>query len=463
MNNFRHVKILATVGPASSDPVVLRDLIAAGVDAFRLNASHGKPDQLREWIPKLRAAEAEAGKHIAILLDLPGPKLRVGQLPNEGIELVVGAEIVFVPDGESGGIPAGDWSLLQQVKPGEPILLFDGRLQATTIKVEAKRITGKVVVGGHLISRKGINLPGTRFDLPDLLPQDIAALDAVASEVDWVALSFVRSPHAAQTLREALIARNSKAWIMAKVERPEAIEQLDEIIQAFDGIMVARGDLGVELPLEDVPRLQRRALAASLAAGKVAVTATEMLETMITEHRPTRAEASDVAGAVWQHTDAVMLSAETATGKHPALVVQTMARIIADAEQEIDTEILLRRRGGKSETEEAIARGAAWMALDLQAEAIVTPTASGLTAKRVARFRPRTKIIATSPNASVLRKLSLVSGVRCVAVLENSHPIESSLLAVTGLFGLSKNSQIVVTGGWPHGAGQTNFVQVRKL
>ncbi len=461
---YRHVKILATVGPACTEVSTLKAMLDAGANAFRLNASHGKPDQLREWIPKLREAARLADKQVAVLLDLPGPKLRVGTLPAEGLELKNDEIITFVPDGETGGIPAGDWELVRQVKPGEPILLFDGRVQVETIEVGAKSIKAKVISGGMIYTRKGINLPGTRFDLPDLLPQDLAALDAAAADVDWVALSFVRSPHAALSLREALKQRNSTAWIMAKVERPEAIQHLSEIIQSFDGIMVARGDLGVELPLEDVPRYQRQALASSLAAGKIAVTATEMLESMIESYRPTRAEASDVANAVWQYTDAVMLSAETASGKHPIRTIETMARIVVEAERDIDTEMMLRRRGGKSETEEAIARGSAWMSLDLQASAIVTPTASGLTPRRVARFRPRAKIIATSADPSVLRKLALISGVSGVEIPLDNHPIEASLTAIKGKFGLTHGDRVVVTGGWPPMvAGQTNFVQVRDL
>ncbi len=464
MDRYRHVKILATVGPACTEVATLRLMIESGANAFRLNASHGKPDQLIEWIPKLRAASEASGKYVAILLDLPGPKLRCGTLPPEGLELKLGETVTFVPDGETDGIPAGDWELVRQVKPGEPILLFDGRVRTEVKTVSAKSITAVVVAPGPIFTKKGINLPGTRFDLPDLLPQDISALDAVGSEVDWVALSFVRSPHAAKTLREALVERNSTAWIMAKIERPEAMEHMHEIIDAFDGIMVARGDLGVELPLEEVPILQWKLLTTSLAAGKIAVTATEMLESMIEANRPTRAEASDVANAVWQHTDAVMLSAETASGKHPIQAIEVMGKIIVEAERDIDTEIMLRRRGGKSETEEAIARGAAWIGLDLQADAIITPTASGLTSRRVARFRPRTKIIAASSNTSVLRKLTLVSGVNGIEIPFGDHPIEAALQAIRGKFGLTTGDRVIVTGGWPPNiAGKTNFVQVREL
>jgi pyruvate kinase len=464
MNNYRHVKILATVGPACNDVGMLTAMLNAGADAFRLNASYGKPDALRDWIPKLRAAEERAEKYVAILLDLPGPKLRVGQLPPEGIELKDGEEVMLVPDGEDGGIPAGEWELLRQVMPGEPILLFDGRIQLVTLSLTSAAIRARVVAGGQLISRRGINLPGTKFDLPDLLSQDIVALDAVAGDVDWVALSFVRSPSAGESLKSALRERNSAAWTMAKLERPEAMEQLEEIIATFDGVMVARGDLGVELPLETVPRMQQVALKTSLAGYGIAVTATEMLESMIEEYRPTRAEASDVAAAVWQNTDCVMLSAETAAGKHPPHTILVMAKIVTEAEREVETEILLRRRGGRSETEEAIARGSAWMALDLRAAAIITPTTSGLTPRRVARFRPRTRLIATSSDEGVLRRLALVAGVRGVLAPHNEHPVESALQAVSGKFGLQQGDRVIITGGWPPGiSGQTNFVQVREL
>ena len=193
MEPYRHVKILATVGPACDSIEMLAALISAGADGFRLNASHGKPAQLREWIPKIRAAEERTGKYVALLLDLPGPKLRVGELPAEGIALSDGETVTLVPVGAGGGIPAGEWSLLQQVKPGEPILLFDGRIRLEAVECRKERIEARVLAGGTVFTRKGINLPGTLFDLPDLLPQDIAALDAVAADADWVALSFVRS------------------------------------------------------------------------------------------------------------------------------------------------------------------------------------------------------------------------------------------------------------------------------
>lgn len=461
---YRHVKIVATAGPSCSDVNVLTQMILAGADAIRLNASHGKPAELIEWVKKVRTAQDMAGSITGILLDLPGPKLRVGTIDPNGVLLSPNDEVTFVPDGKIGGIPAGDWDLLQQVQVGEPILLVDGRIRLVALENTKSHILAKVVSGGTVYSRKGINLPGTTFDLPDLLPQDIAALDAVCADVDWVALSFVRNPSSADSLRTALKERGSQACIMAKIERPEAVRQANEIIEAYDGIMVARGDLGVELKLEEVPQIQRTLVNASQLSGKACIIATEMLETMIQEYRPTRAEAGDVANAVWQYTDSVMLSGETAMGKHPVHVIETMVRIILDAERELNTEMFLRRQKPKLNTEEAIARGAALIAFDVQADAIVTPTLTGSTSRRVERYRPRTRIIATSPNQAILQQLSIYAGIRGLMIPENSHPVESSLAVLPNHYGLKSGDRVVITGGWPPGSkGVTNFVQVRIL
>ncbi|MCX7834745.1 MAG: pyruvate kinase [bacterium] len=460
----RHVKIVATVGPACSDKSVLKQMFVAGTDAFRLNASHGKPEELKEWVKRIRQIQDELGCFTGILLDLPGPKLRIGKIDENGIELNNGDLIHLVPEGKSGGIPVGEWSLLQQVHKGEMILMVDGKIQLEVLDVKSENIQVKVINGGRIFSKKGINLPNTTFDIPDLLPQDNQALDAVAKEVDWVALSFVRSAKSADTLRNALEQRDSQACIMAKIERPEAVKQYAEIIEHFDGIMIARGDLGVEVRLEEVPQIQKKLVHAAQISGKASIIATEMLESMIHQFRPTRAEANDVANAVWQYTDAVMLSGETAIGQNPVHVIRTMSKIILEAERELNTEMFLKRQKPQLNTEEAIARAAALIAFDLQAKAIITPTLSGSTPKRVERYRPRTPILATSPNRSVLQQLSIFSGIRGVLLPENAHPVETSLTAVANRNLVHGGDCVVVTGAWPPGSiGTTNFVQVRTI
>lgn len=461
---LRHVKILATVGPACSDPAVLKGMLLAGADAFRLNASHLSAEQLKDWVNKIRQVQNELGLFTGILLDLPGPKLRIGKIDHQGIELVRGNEVKLVRLESNDGIPVGEWTLIQQVRRGDLILFCDGRIQLEAMEVRSDFIRAKVITGGIIFSGKGINLPNTRFELPDLLPQDVRALDAVASEVDWVALSFVRDANSAFSLRKALKERGSVASITAKIERPEAVEQIDAILERYDGIMVARGDLGVELKLEEVPQIQKKIVNAAQASGKASIIATEMLESMTKEYRPTRAETNDVATAVWQHTDAVMLSGETAVGTHPIHVIETMNRIILEAEREINTEIFLRREKIPLQTEQAIARSAALIAFDIQAKAIITPTLTGSTPKRVERYRPRAIIIATSPNQSVLQQLSIYSGVRGIYIPENRDPVETSLGAVFNRFGIEPNDSVVITGAWPPGSkGITNYVQVRSV
>ena len=331
----RRTRIVATLGPATDSPEILREVLLAGVDVARINFSHGNAEEHLKRIDLLRKTAAEIGRNVAVLADLPGPKLRV-KIP-EPRDLVVGQEIGFRIEGD----PAGDLTItepemLHDVQSGHRVLLDDGRLQLIVVRVDKQRIVCKVTVGGKLLPNKGLNLPDTPLTIPALTDRDREAI-AVAAKggIDWLALSFVRKPEAATELREAAKKEGLDVPVLAKLERPEAVERAAEIIAAFDGVMVARGDLGVEIPLERVPTAQKRMIALARAAGKPVITATDMLDSMRQNPRPTRAEAGDVANAIYDGTDAVMLSGETAVGQFPVESVACMSRIAREAESHL--------------------------------------------------------------------------------------------------------------------------------
>ena len=407
----RRTKIVATIGPACDPPGVLESMIQAGLDVARINFSHGEPQEHLERIARVREAAKTVGRVVAIIADLPGPKLRC--TIEEPRDLKEGEEISLAisPDVECD-LPSTMPHALGDVHPGEPILLDDGRIKLIAGKQRNRCLYAKVEVGGRLLPHKGINLPDTKLSIPPLTPRDLAALDVAAeAKVEWVALSFVRDADAADVLRWEIKVRDHDAAIIAKIERPEAVRNIKQIAEAFDGIMVARGDMGVELPLAEVPRFQKEIIAASVLMGKPVITATEMLESMRDAPRPTRAEAADVANAIWDGTDAVMLSAETAVGKYPVETVRTMATIA-----EVTDGHFRERRAHKIEVTqgmviESICHSATMLAEDIEAKAILAPTSEGHTPRLIARYRPPQWIIATSSNPATVHRMALYWGV----------------------------------------------------
>ncbi len=425
-------RIVATLGPASSSSEKIRALIEAGVDVFRLNFSHGTHAQHGELIKGIRHIAGD--RPIAILQDLCGPKLRLARpvkgKPGDTVEI---------------DLPA-------TVRAGDPVLLADGVMQLEVIDSK----TSRVIVGGDIPAGKGINLPSSIIDTPSLTPKDREDLAyGVAQKVDYVALSFVRR---ASDLDEV---KKSGLPVIAKIEKPQAIQNLEEIVRAADGVMVARGDLGVEIPIERVPVAQKRVIALANREGKPVITATQMLRSMVDNPAPTRAEATDVANAVLDGTDAVMLSEETAMGKYPVESVRIMDRILAEAEPLLQP----RRDILGPDSAEAIAHAACMIAERVNASAIIVPTSTGFTARRVARYRPRIPILVLTNSETVRRSLSLVWGVTALAAPwfnETSPVLERFRDSIQGL--VSPGATVVVTAGWPFARpGTTNLVHVSTV
>src|SRR5918992_2223289 len=429
----RRAKIMATLGPASRDEAVLRELIRAGVDLFRLNLSHGTQEQHRETLRRVRRLAAEEGFHLPVVLDLMGPRYRLGQIADEPRLLEPDQEVVLGPEAPGVDLPV-DAEILEHLEPSERVLIDGGLIE---LRVESKagdRVRARVVNGGPVKTRKGINLPDSAlpFEISEKDLSDIAF--AVAECADYLAASYVGEGAHVECVRRAAAERGGRIPVIAKIERATAIERLDEITEAADGLMVARGDLGVEVPLYTVPVLQKRIVAAGRLGGKPVIVATQMLESMIEQPRPTRAEATDVANAVFDGADALMLSGETAAGKYPVQVVETMARIIQEAEayalQDTERRSLEplghahARRTFALEAEsvadgaealqvpDMVSAAAVYAAQQLAVGRIVAFSQSGFTARLVARYRPPSPIMAFTPHERVARQLQLVWGVR---------------------------------------------------
>ncbi len=449
----RRTRIVATLGPATDRPGVLDAILRAGLDVARINFSHGTADEHRGRIHHLRDAARGLGRPVAVLVDLPGPKLRA-VLPGP-LELTVGQEVSFAAEpGATADVGVTEPEAVREVRPGQRILLDDGRLQLRAVRAEAGRVVARVEDGGPLLPNKGVNLPDTPLTIPTVTERDRQALAVAASAgVDWLALSFVRGPGAAEEVRQAAGAHRLQAPVLAKVERPEALAQAEAILAAFDGIMVARGDLGVEIPLEQVPQAQKELIRQARAAGKPVITATDMLDSMRGNPRPTRAEASDVANAIYDGTDALMLSGETAVGEFPVEAVEAMDRIARETEAQFD------RYGDRdvfvphASIDDHLTHMTCALARDLGADAIVTPTLSGRTARLVARHRPRAEIVAPSPHEEVLRQLALVWGLLPVPLATDLRSGEDRLdAAVRAAFehgALAAGQLAVVLAGHP--------------
>lgn len=453
----RRTKIVATLGPATDTPEMMEAILRAGVDVVRVNFSHGTAEEHVARVRRLREASERVGKVVAVLADLPGPKLRVrlGAARTLKAGDRVGFSLSTVPV-HADDLTLTEPAVLADVRAGQRMLLDDGRLQFEAVDVSTSRLEAKVIVGGVLSPNKGLNLPDTPLTIPSVTERDHAALAvAAAAGVDWVAVSFVRSAAAAIEVRAAMAAAGVTAPILAKVERPEAVERAMSIVAAFDGIMVARGDLGVELPLERVPMVQKMLIAEARTAGKPVITATDMLDSMRSNPRPTRAEASDVANAIYDGTDAVMLSGETAVGLYPVEAVECMHRIALETETHLQESGVsqgahfLRHGSG---IEDPITHAACSLALEVEASAIVTPTISGNSASLVARYRPWMRIVAVAPSEAVLRRLALVWGVRQVPMTTTAPGDDRLDRAVRDAFAagaVRAGERVVVIAGHP--------------
>jgi pyruvate kinase len=467
MRRHRRAKIVATVGPASASPDMLKALFLAGVDTFRLNFSHGAQADHAKVHAAIRALEQELRRPIGILMDLQGPKIRVGTLREGKIAVEAGETIRFVrgaKEGDRSAIPLPHPEIFAAVAPGHDLLIDDGRVRVRVAGLGEDFIEAKVIVGGTISNHKGVNLPGTMLDLSPLTEKDRADLEfGLKLGVDWVALSFVQKP---SDVLEARGLIGGRAGVMSKIEKPAALERIDDIIQLSDAIMVARGDLGVEIPHEDVPGRQKELVRACRLAVKPVIVATQMLDSMVAAPTPTRAEVSDVATAIYDGADAVMLSAESATGKYPREAVAIMDRIIQRTEQhKMYRSIIEATQPGEEQTPpHAVATAAADLASAIHASAIVAYTSSGTSASRVARKRPSLPILAITPNPDVSRRLCLLWGAHSVLskdVQSYEEMVErATAFAADEEFARSGDLLVVVAGIPFAQAGTTNNLRV---
>jgi len=474
MKRNRNVKILATLGPASLDEAVIERLFVAGADVFRINMSHTNHDKLREIVAKIRHVEKKLQRPIGILADLQGPKLRLGAFEKGGYELTVGQKFTLdqlEKAGDETRVFLPHEEIFTSVKPGERLLIDDGRLE---LRVEAcnkgedgRKIECRVVAGTHISDRKGVSLPDTDLAMGAMTDKDRADLETIMEqEVDWLALSFVQRPQDIIAAREII---GNKMAILSKIEKPQALTCLEDIIELSDALMVARGDLGVEMPLETVPGTQMAIIRACRAAGKPVVVATQMLESMISAPVPTRAEVSDVATAVYEGADAIMLSAESASGAYPVQAVEMMDRVAVKIECDdfYATRISAEHPKPENTSADAISLAARQIAETLNLSAIVAYTETGATAIRASRERPRRPIVALSPRLGTVRRLSLVWGLHCV-ISEGQNESDSLVQQACQIahgegFGGTGDS-IIITAGVPFGIpGTTNMLRIAEL
>jgi pyruvate kinase len=463
----RNVKIVATLGPASSSPEMLEKLFVAGVDVFRINMSHTSHDLLRQLHKDIRGVEAKLARPIGILADLQGPKIRIGTFKDKEARIKAGDRFIFDTDktpGDDTRVHLPHPEIFASAQAGDNLLLNDGRLRVEIITAEPEKLTTKVIFGGTLSDRKGVNLPDTVIPIPALTDKDRADLEAAANAgVDWIALSFVQRADDVAEARKLIAGR---AGVMAKIEKPAAINVLDEIVEIADGLMVARGDLGVELPLETVPGKQKLITRTARRVGKPVIVATQMLESMIVEPVPTRAEVSDVATAVYEGADAVMLSAESATGAWPDKAVATMDRIAQAVERDslFRGIITAQRNEPQATSADAISNATRAISETLKLAAIVCYTGSGSTGMRMSRERPDVPVIALTPIANTARKLALVWGLHCV-LTDDAHDLDDMVTRAARIAfdeGFADAGQrIIITAGLPLGTpGATNMLRI---
>ncbi len=470
MHRNRKVKILATLGPASNTPEMIEKLFVAGADVFRINMSHTNHELLRTLHGHIRAVEKKVGRPIGILADLQGPKIRIGTFATKTVHIAAGETFIFDTDptpGTDKRVYLPHPEIFAAAKVGDNLLLNDGRLRVEIINAAPERLTTRIIYGGDLSDRKGVNLPDTVIPIPALTEKDRADLEAAATQgVDWIALSFVQR---ADDVKEARKLVAGRAAVMAKIEKPSALLVLDDILLNCDALMVARGDLGVELPIEHVPARQKQITRAARKHGKPVVVATQMLESMVTEPVPTRAEVSDVATAVYEGADAVMLSAESASGLWPVKAVEMMDSVAKVVEQDAlyGGIIHAQRAEPEATSADAISAAARTIAETLQVPAIVCYTGTGSTGLRVARERPNMPILALTPIAHTARKLCLVWGTHCV-VTEDQQSVDEMVVRageVASSEGFAKvGDRILITAGVPVGTpGTTNMLRIATI
>ena len=462
-------KIVCTIGPACETPETIRELIASGMSVARLNFSHGTHSDHKKKIHIIRKIAEDLGKPVAILQDLGGPKIRVGHIPDPGVRVEPGQNITLTTqtvEGSEQRISVSYPFLGEQVKAGDRILLADGFLELRVGSINGSEIHCEVITGGVLTSHKGINLPTGTIRMPSMTDKDREDLHfGLGHDVDYIALSFVRTAADIRNIKEIIHQENKDTPVIAKIEKHEAIDHYEDILDAADAIMVARGDLGVEIPLEEVPIIQKRLIQKANSLGKPVITATQMLRSMVDAPRPTRAEASDVANAVLDGTDAVMLSEETATGNYPIQAVRYMIRIVAEAEKTYPHDRYLNMVPEK-EISDAVTYAACVLADRLDATAILAPTRSGRTAIQISRFRPKQPIIAFTSSLTTVRRLSLFRGIYPRLILDprdTDDMIEKVSKRAVETGDLSEGDLAVITAGHPVWvAGMTNMIRVKR-
>lgn len=472
-NTMRKTKIVCTIGPASEDLQILKNLLKNGMNVARLNFSHGIHEEHGRRIKNIRQASQETNIPVAIMLDTKGPEIRIGLLENGKIDLVVGERITLTTEevlGNKSKIFVNYAGLPHDVKVGDNLLLDDGLISLQVLEIKEPEILCEVINGGVLSDRKKLNMPGVQLNLPGLTERDYADIAfGVKAGIDFIAASFIRSAQDVIAIRKILEELGSRADIIAKIENRQGVDNITEILQVADGIMVARGDLGVEIPAEEVPLVQKRLIKECNLAGKPVITATQMLDSMSRNPRPTRAEASDVANAILDGSDAIMLSGETASGKFPEEAVRTMSRIAQSTEDSLEWGTLMKKRTVNvgQNTTEAISYATCATALSLGAAAILSATKSGSTARMVAKYRPQVPIVASTPDTEVYRKLLLVWGVYPLLVNEsdNSELLFDESLEIAQKIGVIKEGDLVViTAGLPLGIpGSTNMIKVHTI
>jgi pyruvate kinase len=467
MRRDRRTKILATLGPASENPEMIAKLFQAGADVFRLNMSHLPREKLKERVEMIRAVEAKFKRPIAILADLQGPKLRVGAFEGDSAMLVPGQSFTLDADktpGTKDRVHLPHPEILSSLEPGHTVLIDDGKLRLRVKSVKQGSATTSVEVAGKISNRKGVSLPDTTIPVAAMTEKDRSDLEAALDAgVDWIALSFVQRP---EDVAEVKKVARGRALVMSKLEKPQAITRLDEIMEISDAVMVARGDLGVEMPLEKVPGIQKRIIRAARRLGKPVVVATQMLESMITSPVPTRAEVSDVATAVYDGADAVMLSAESASGQYPVDAVATMSRIAEEVEQDQNYWSIMRTLNAAPEAtgSDAIAAASHQITDTLNIKTVAAWTFSGSTAFRIARERPNSTVIALTPSVNTARRLALVWGVHSIRTKDASDIDDMAFRACK--FALregysSVGDRIIIVAGMPFGTpGATNMVRI---
>jgi len=480
---MRRTKIVCTIGPATSSPEALRHLIEAGMDVARLNSSHGDPEQHLVVLDAIRSIAAEMGRSVAILLDLSGPKVRVGRIQGDGVYLHSGSEITLTQEdvpGDENAINLPVPEIFETVTAGTRLMLDDGLVELEVISKKPDRLFCRVVVGGKLSSHKGVNVPGVSLPIAAVTAKDMEYLRfGIKHRVDWIAASFVRSANDIAVLRGVCDAERVKIPIIAKIEKYEAIDNIDEILNAVDGIMVARGDLGVEIPIDEVPVVQKMLIRKANKAGKPVITATQMLDSMIRNPRPTRAEVTDIANAIFDGTDAIMLSGETAVGAYPFDAVRMMDSIAKRTESSQDFAQILEQKLRHAPSHAAVTTTSAPsvtsaigeaicdISYDLKAAAIITATSTGRTARVVSRYRPNAPIIAATNLMETYQQLALVWGVIpvLVEIVSDADGMMQACIDAADRTGLVKTNDIVVlTGGVPVGRpGSTNFIKIHRI